>query len=201
MLAANVALNFARRHPASISNRWLIKKTSINMVVSVLPSAEHNHTTISTYGIKVEILWRCINVPFAVFCLHFCSHYLWYYWQTLEVVVGLWCVYSQSIDFLLLQPELAMTEKQPYLFIYFIKLTQWPLVLPGVALLPVTVAENSVPAAGTEPRAVLWRIFAKCQSAWKQHGYVFSGEGLFLFSLWFLHEEWVIDFKCWRINI
>lgn len=53
-------------------------------------------------------------------------------------------------------------------------------------VLPVTVAEDPVSAAGAEPRAVLWRIFAERQSDWKRHRrFDFSGEG-FLF-LPFLH--------------
>lgn len=88
--------------------------------------------------------------------------------------VGLLCVFIQSVVFLSLWPEL-----DPICM-------QWPLVSPGKSLLLATVSENSVLAAGTEPRAVLWRIFAQCQSDCKQrYGYVFPGEGVFVGSFTF----------------
>lgn len=54
----------------------------------------------------------------------------------------------------------------------------------SVVCLAVAVAEDSVSAAGTEPWAVLWRIFAKRQSDWEQqYWYAFSGEGLYILEL------------------
>lgn len=52
-----------------------------------------------------------------------------------------------------------------------------------VFLPPVTVAENSVFAAGAEPWTVLWRIFAERQSDWKRNRrFDFSGEGFLFLS-------------------
>lgn len=70
---------------------------------------------------------------------------------------------------------------------------------PDVVLLAVTVAEDQVFAAGTEPWAVLWRILAKRQSDWKQHyRCTFSGEGLRVFPLSFTSQ---LKFTAGKLNI
>jgi len=42
-----------------------------------------------------------------------------------------------------------------------------------VFCLAVTVTEDPVFTAWSEPRTVLWRLFAKCQSDWKRHHWPF----------------------------
>ena len=68
---------------------------------------------------------------------------------------------------------------------------------PAVVVFPVTAAEDSVPAAGTEPWAVLRRVFAKRQSDWKQHGWcVFSGKIQELSVFCRIVSQYIYQLRC-----